>query len=105
MTYKESGAGRSRVAGRAPAATVPHAPGTIIAYSTTPAPHAHDHDDDTPRCRVCHHPLTARRSIALELGPVCAHRLAHRLTLAAGAPVALGERDGELLAWIGRAPR
>lgn len=64
----------------------------------------HTHESDTPRCRVCGHPLTARRSIALELGPVCAHRLTQRLTLAAGAPVVLGERDGELLAWIGRAP-
>ena len=63
-----------------------------------------DHDDTRPRCRACHHPLTARQSIALELGPVCAHRLAQRLALAAGAPVVLGERDGELIAWIGRAP-
>lgn len=72
--------------------------------SPTVAPPAHERADDTPRCRVCGHPLTARQSIALELGPVCAHRLAQRLSLAAGAPVVLGERDGELLAWIGRAP-
>lgn len=72
----------------------------------TLAPPTHEHHDETrPRCRVCHHPLTARQSVALELGPVCAHRLAQRLTLAAGSPVVLGERDGELIAWIGRAPR
>ncbi len=88
-----------------------HRPGALLGTETpgldpTLAPPTPGHHDDTrPRCRACHHPLTARQSIALELGPVCAHRLAQRLTLAAGAPVVLGTRDGELLAWIGRAPR
>lgn len=86
-----------------------HGPGALLGTESPGldvrlAHPTHEHRDNTPRCRQCHHPLTARQSIALELGPVCAHRLTQRLTLAAGAPVVLGERDGELLAWIGRAP-
>lgn len=68
----------------------------------------HTRDDDAPaepvRCRVCHRPVVAPESVRAELGPVCRFALAQRLTRAAGAPVVLGERDGELLAWIGRAP-
>lgn len=69
----------------------------------------HTHHDDAPaepvRCRVCHRPVVAPESVRAELGPVCRFALAQRLTLAAGSPVVLGTRDGELLAWIGRAPR
>ncbi len=68
----------------------------------------HTHHDDAPaepvRCRVCHRPVVAPESVRAELGPVCRFALAQRLARAAGAPVVLGERDGELLAWIGRAP-
>ena len=63
-----------------------------------------DRDAEPVRCRVCHRPVVAPESVRAELGPVCRFALAQRLARAAGAPVVLGERDGELLAWIGRAP-
>ncbi|MBL7487373.1 hypothetical protein I6A60_00565 [Frankia sp. AgB1.9] len=31
--------------------------------------------DGRPRCRICSHPLTAYRSIALTIGPCCARRV------------------------------
>ncbi|WP_372462315.1 DUF6011 domain-containing protein [Rhodococcus pyridinivorans] len=31
-------------------------------------------DDEPVRCRLCGHPLTVARSVALEIGPICAAR-------------------------------
>lgn len=62
-------------------------------------------DDDTPRCRACHHPLTARRSIARELGPVCAHRLAQVIAQATGYRVVVSVLEGGLVARLGEVTR
>ena len=51
-------------------------------------------DDDTPRCRVCGHTLTADRSVRAGIGPVCGARLAATIAQVTGRPVVVVVLDG-----------
>lgn len=69
---------------------------------TSLQPDARDDADDAPRCRICHHTLTARESIARELGPVCRARLAASIARATGYRAAVAVVGGALVARLDR---
>lgn len=75
----------------------------IGGFTTTPSlPQPDDDADDAPRCRVCGRTVSARESIARELGPVCRARLAASITHATGYRAAVAVVGGALVARLDR---